>query len=130
MSDVVILGAGGLVAPFLVQHLTSRGVGGICYSRRAPLPPQGNFVFRPFSNIRTDCPPGAMLISPLWVATLAQLLPELPKPRRVISFSSSRVYRSDSRDAIETAETALRAHCDDADIPWTIFRPTMIYCPP
>jgi hypothetical protein len=62
MSEVVILGAGGLVSPFLVQQLTARDVGGICYSRRAPLPTRGNFVVRPFANIRTDCPPGAILI--------------------------------------------------------------------
>ena len=130
MSEVVVLGAGGLVSPFLVQHLTARGAGGICYSRGTPLPPQGNFVFRPFSSIRTDCPPGATLISPLWVGTLAPLLPELPKPRRVISFSSSQVYTVESRNAIEAAESSLRTHCNDAGIPWTIFRPTMIYCPP
>jgi hypothetical protein len=130
MSEVVILGAGGLVSPFLLQQLTAHGLGGICYSRRAPLPPQGNFVFRPFSSVRTDCPLGATLISPLWVGTLAPLLSELPKPRRVISFSSSQVYTVESRNAIEAAETSLCMHCEDAGIPWTIFRPTMIYCPP
>jgi nucleoside-diphosphate-sugar epimerase len=130
MSEVVILGAGGLVSPFLVQQLTTRGVGGICYSQRAPLPPRGNFVVRPFETIRTDCPPGAIVISPLWVGTLAQLIPDLPKPRRVISFSSSQIYTSESRTAIESAETTLRIYCNDAGISWTIFRPTMIYCPP
>jgi nucleoside-diphosphate-sugar epimerase len=130
MREVVILGAGGLVSPFLVQQLSARGIGGICYSRRAPLPPQGNFIIRPFANIRADCPPGAILISPLRVGALAELIPELPKPRRVISFSSSQVYSSESRNAIESAERALCAHCNDADISWTIFRPTMIYYPP
>jgi hypothetical protein len=130
MSEVVILGAGGLVSPFLLQQLTARGLGGICYSRRTPLPPQGNFVFRPFSSVRTDCPLGATLISPLSVGTLAPLLPELPKPRRVISFSSSQGYTIESPNAIEAAETSLCMHCEDTGIPWTIFRPTMIYCPP
>jgi nucleoside-diphosphate-sugar epimerase len=130
MGDVVILGAGGLVSPFLVQQLTARGVGGICYSRRAPLPPEGNFVFRSFSDIRTDCPPSAILISPLQVTYLAQLLPELPKPRRVISLSSSQLYPAESREGIESAEAALRKHCEKADASWTVFRPTMIYRPP
>jgi hypothetical protein len=130
MREVVILGAGGLVSPFLVQQLTARGVGGICYSRRAPLPPQGNFIVRPFADIRTDCPPDAIVISPLWVGTLAQLLPELPKPHRVISFRSSQIYTTESRNAIESAETALRSYCNDAGISCTIFRPTMIYWAP
>jgi hypothetical protein len=46
MSDVVIVGAGGLIAPFLAEQLTARGAGGICYSRRAPLPARGNYAIR------------------------------------------------------------------------------------
>jgi len=127
MNDVVIVGAGGLIAPLLAEQLTARGVGGICYSRRAPLPAHGNFVIRDFSRIRSDCPPGAVILSSLPMSLFAPLLPELPPPRRVVALSSSQIT---SQHTIEPLETSVRMYCQSAGIAWTILRPAMIYFPP
>ncbi|HLH94615.1 MAG TPA: hypothetical protein VKW08_05800 [Xanthobacteraceae bacterium] len=127
MSDVVIIGAGGVIAPLLAEQLTERGAAGICYSRRAPLPARGNFTIRDFSHIRSDCPIDAIVISPLPIGELARLLPELPRPRHVIAMSSSQFT---SRHMIEPLEASVREFCESAGTAWTILRPTMIYFPP
>lgn len=64
------------------------------------------------------------------------LITRLPKLRRVIAFSStSRFTKSDSVETKEQAvaqqlaqaEAGLEAACQARQIPWTIFRPTLIY---
>ena len=125
--DVVIVGAGGLIGPLLAEQLTARGIGGICYSRRAPAPTRGNFVVRDFSHIRLDCPPDAVVVSPLPISGFAPLLPDLPRPRQVIALSSSQIS---SQGTLASLETSVRKYCESAGIAWTILRPAMIYSPP
>ena len=140
----LILGAGSQITPFLSQRLGDLGYGGHCVSRT---PPPGCPPIHPaFSWQRVDLTlapdwsamPEAVAFSvlPLWL--LPRHIPALAAVgiRQVVAFSSTSVFsKATSADPAERdvasrladAEAAVAAACDEAGIPWTILRPTLIY---
>jgi len=129
-GTTVILGAGGMVAPSLMTLLTRRGTGGLCYSRRSPLPPHGNFTIRSLDAI-TELPQGAIIVAPMPIVDLPPLLPALSGGKRLIAFSSAQIYtNANARERLLAAEDLVQTFCAGHRIAWTIMRPAMIYRPP
>jgi nucleoside-diphosphate-sugar epimerase len=140
---VLVTGATGIVGPYLLPRLIARGFAVHAVSRRPPTPTRAGVTWH-----RVDIeagldglPPQAQTIeaaihlAPLWL--LPPLVDALQARgvRRLIAFgSTSRFTKTESRDPEEravaarlaAAEAAVAERCGDR-IPWTIFRPTLIY---
>ena len=135
----VILGAGGIIGPYLLERLIRAGYTVDCLSRRqAPSPRSGARWIT--IDVTTPgawrCRPETIVFSilPLWL--LPPVLPHLSAARQIIAFSSTNVLtKIDSADRHERAlaqrlrkaEHDLATYCEESNLLWTILRPTLIY---
>jgi len=138
-----LYGAGSLLAQPLMQVLAKKGFSGRCYGRTQPVAGSIPAAFSWYrqenaeehSEIK-DLPSAPVVVScmPIWL--FARLLPRLRAPRRMIVFSStSAESKAGGSDAAErklaedlrSGEEAIARYCNEHAIPWTIFRPTLIY---
>jgi nucleoside-diphosphate-sugar epimerase len=137
-QKIIVLGAGSLVAPWLLKRFTQKGMSGHFYSRKKISFDQAdNFTWRMLDITRpTNFSPDAILISllPLWL--LPPLLPQLKNCRHLIAFSTTSIYgKNDSPNPaeqklikkIKEAEKKIIRISEKQKIPWTILRPTLIY---
>lgn len=138
--NIIILGAGSLIAPWMVERLTRIGLTGQCYSRtQISFDRAGNFIWQPFdSTFPADFnpPSQSIVISLLPVWLLPPLLPQLHGCQQLIIFSTTSIFgKSDSPDpkeqklikTIKVAENKIIQVSTVQKIPWTIIRPTLIY---
>ena len=138
----VIVGATSLVGRHLARRLSDRGFEGVCLSRRKghgryKAPP--GFAWRTLgAQDRLSVPASAVLFSLAPIPALPALLGRTDGADRVIALSTSSVYfKAESSDpderhlvqALKRAETEVQSLCTDRAIPWTIFRPTLVYDP-
>ncbi len=135
----VILGAGGIIGPYLLERLIRAGYMVDCLSRRqAPSPRSGARWIT--IDVTTPgawrCRPETIVFSilPLWL--LPPFLSHLSAARQIVAFSSTSVLtKIDSADGHERAlaqrlrksEHDLATYCEESDLPWTVLRPTLIY---
>jgi hypothetical protein len=138
--NILILGAGSLIAPWLVKRLSQKGFSGQCYSRSQINFELGdNFTWYPLEACLPEGfhpQPLSVVISllPLWL--LPSLLPQLQDCHQLIALSTTSIFsKVDSPDPAERrviqqileAEAQIINHCKQHQTPWTILRPTMIY---
>lgn len=145
-GQVLILGAGSQIAPFLSRHLAAAGYAGFALSRE-PLPAgvalDPMFPWRPFDLDGDEIWPedwaaGAALISsvPLWL--LPRHIPMLAERglTQVVAFSSTSVATkrdslsgADRRlaERLRHAESDVAQACRERAIPCTVLRPTLVY---
>ncbi len=138
---VVVVGATSLVGHFLLPRLVNAGHDVTAVSRHnAPSAPPAGVAWQR-CDVAYEEPrltPGAVLVhlAPLWLAPPLIRRLGSRRLRRVIAFgSTSRFTKADSTDAGEralaarlaTAEAAVSRECAAASLPWTLFRPTLIY---
>src|SRR5688500_17762399 len=130
-----------MVAHYLIPRLRHAGYEVHAVRRRPPAstPPAGVvWHVADLAHGVPDAPAACVLIqlAPLWLAP--PLIRALAGRglRRVIAFgSTSRFTKKHSPDAREretaarltAAEADVRRDCTEAGVPWTIFRPTLIY---
>jgi nucleoside-diphosphate-sugar epimerase len=135
----VILGAGGIIGPYLLERLIRAGYTVDCLSRRqAPSPRSGARWIT--IDVTTPgawrCRPETIVFSilPLWL--LPPVLSHLSAARQIIAFSSTGILtKIDNADGHERAlaqrlrksEHDLANYCEESDLPWTVLRPTLIY---
>ncbi len=140
-KQIDIYGAGSLLAPPLMQIMVEKGFSGHCYGRTPPAADElpSSFSWQPqvcgeSSEIEGSSAPVVVSCMPIWL--FARLLSRLRPPRRMIAFSStSAESKADGSDAVErklaedlrSGEQAISRYCSEHAIPWTIFRPTLIY---
>jgi nucleoside-diphosphate-sugar epimerase len=140
-KQIDIYGAGSLLARPIMQALSDNGLSGRCYGRTPPatdaLPSSFSWhaqVFDERRDIEAPCAPVVVSCMPIWL--FARCLPRLHAARRIIAFSStsaqSKACGSDPVERklaadLQSGEEAVACHCRDHAIPWTIFRPTLIY---
>jgi uncharacterized protein YbjT (DUF2867 family) len=117
MKTCIVLGASSLIGQYLVPLLTAKGMQVQAVGRKTP------------KLYPADC---LINLAPLWV--LPPLIPQLSELgiKRVIAFSStSRFSKEASPEAEELIVAEQLAAAEQAiaqlTIPWTIFRPTLIY---
>ena len=141
MKRVVVIGASSLIGHFLLPRLVAEKYSVVAISRN---PDEKSAALAGCEWRRVDIgesalsvtPPYALIhLAPLW------LLPELLQrssslPERIIAFSStSRISKSTSTseqerevaDKLAQAEEHIARVASELAIPWTIFRPTLIY---
>jgi len=138
---VLVAGATSMVAHYLIPRLVHAGYEVHAVSRRpSAASPVAGVVWHVADVARgvPDAPAGSVLIhlAPLWLA------PPLIRAllgrglRRVIAFgSTSRFTKHHSPDAGEretaarlaAAEAEVERDCQASGVPWTIFRPTLVY---
>ncbi len=138
----VVLGAGGIIAPYLLPRLEALGYVADCISRQAcgeeeqPSPARSWTSLDVTSPGAWIAPPNAVVFSllPLWL--LPPFLAKLRGARQVIAFgSTSAISKEASRDRgerelarrLRDAEADLAATCSDMALPWTLLRPTLVY---
>ncbi|MEM7018063.1 MAG: NAD-dependent epimerase/dehydratase family protein [Pseudomonadota bacterium] len=138
---IIVAGASNQIGYFLLPRLSQAGHQVIALSRQ-----QHQDEYVDIEWVQLDLHAATPLVpeTDAWVHAgplhlLPSILRKLPEgrcPQRVIAFSStSRLSKVDSQDSAETliaqqlasAEAELRAICDERDIAWTVFRPTLIY---
>ena len=138
----VILGATSLVGRHLVKRLADSGFNGLCLSRQIePTPyeaPPGFSWHNVSEGKNLSVPASATLFSLTPITSLPALLKSTAGGHRLIALSSSSVIfktqssnpgERDQAEAQGRAEQKVRTLCQDRDIIWTIFRPTLIYDP-
>ncbi len=137
-GPVVVLGAGNLIAAYLLPRLAAAGRDTIAVARRDVAVPPGTRVERvdfaedgPWS-----VPPGALVVSVLPLALLARALPRLAGARAVVAIGSTSLFsKADSDDPqeratarkLERAEAALAEWGRREGVAWTVLRPTLVY---
>lgn len=141
-KHAVILGARGVIAPYLLERLLRARYTVDCFSRADPSDDSSRRRgVRWFSGDLSAlgerfCRSEAIVVSllPLWL--LPPLLPRLSATRQIIAFGSTSVFtKADSADRrerdlahrLQAAERNLAAQCEGRGIPWTLLRPTLIY---
>lgn len=140
--NILILGAGSLITPWLTKRLIEKGWRGQCYSRtKIDLDRASNFIWQ---VVDSNCPENfhprsqSIVISllPLWLLT--PLLPRLKDCDclQLIAFSTTSIFgKSTSSDPaeqnlvqkIKNAEKDIVRSATQQGLPWTILRPTLIY---
>lgn len=136
--NIIILGAGSLIAPWLVTQLRQKGIGGQCYSRRKiHLDKIDTFSWERLDITQpAKFRPESIVISllPLWL--MPPLLPQLEDCQHLIVFSTTSIFsKCDSPNPeerelikkIKAAEKKVIQTSTVKKIPWTILRPTLIY---
>jgi len=135
---ILITGATSQIGGFLCRRLVERGAPVTAVSRTPP--PQADGVTWQAADITgpIKLPPAGTLIHLAPLTLLPPLLPAFLAAggRRVIAFGTTSLYaKATSANAAEQAyatnlrisENRLRQLCDEASVPWTLFRPTLIY---
>ena len=142
MTRVIVTGATSLIGHFLLPKLSAAGYSVIAMSRCSvateTLPKGGEWRVADIGTVEfSESSPYALVhMAPLW------LLPEVlhrsssSLPNRIIAFSStSRIskissnndYERDIANKLAEAEDDIARLAEAQHIPWTIFRPTLIY---
>jgi len=138
---VVVVGATSLVGRFLLPRLVNAGHEVTAVSRHnAPSAPPAGVAWQRCDVAREEprVAPEAVLVhlAPLWLAPPLIRRLASRRLRRVIAFgSTSRFTKAGSTDPGEralaarlaTAEEAVSRECAVSSVPWTVFRPTLIY---
>jgi nucleoside-diphosphate-sugar epimerase len=140
-GPAVVAGATSIVGRYLLPRLLAAGYDVHAVSRRAApawSPPGVSWHSMDIADAWSEAPSEPFLVhlAPLWLAPplISNLLPR--GLRRVVAFgSTSRFTKARSRDPDEralaarlaAAETAVESACETAGVPWTVFRPTLIY---
>ncbi len=141
-SNIIILGATSLIAPWLVKRLTRIGLSGQSYSRRQiSFDRADKFAWKALDiSFPTEFSPQSQSIVisllPLW--RLSYLLPRLQDCQQLIAFSTTSIFgKSDSPnlkeqkliESIKIAENEIVQVMEEQKIPWTILRPTLLSAP-
>lgn len=139
-TNIIVLGASSLIAPWILKRLTRMNLSGQYYSRKQLcLNKTNNFIWRLLdtsfpTNFKPQ--PHSIVISllPLWL--LPPLLPQLKNCQQLIAFSTTSIFAKKNstnpmeRKLIKTIRTAendiIQAYTKQRT-PWTILRPTLIY---
>jgi len=137
-GPVVLLGAGNLIARYLMPRLLAAGYDTVAVARRAvPVPSEIRVETVEFGGEGSwVAPPGAAVVSVLPLAVLAGALPRLTSARCIVAVGSTSLFskagsvdpgeRATARK-LERAEAAVMAWCAEDGIPATILRPTLVY---
>ena len=139
----VIFGATGLVGRHLAARLAGRGFKGWCVRRRGteapPYEAPSGFSWRTVPEAEAlRLPASANLFSLVPVSALPALLARTVGGERLIALSTSSVrFKAESSDPherglarrLKRAEEETRRLCEERNVDWTIFRPTLIYDP-
>src|SRR3954447_11754965 len=135
----LVIGATGLVGGHILRRLLQAGQRPIALSRSPRSAPDADWFCGDLGKPETlRFPPFTIMYCTADAILLAEALPRLIHPRlkRVVVFSSTSVMtKLDSEVAAERellkrlaeAELKIASVCEQADVEWTILRPTLIY---
>jgi len=137
-GPVVLLGAGNLIARYLMPRLLAAGYDTVAVARRAvPVPSEIRVETVEFGGEGSwAAPPGAAVVSVLPLAVLAGALPRLAGARCIVAIGSTSLFsKAESDDTeeratarkLERAEAVIMARCAEDGTPATILRPTLVY---
>lgn len=138
VGPVVVLGAGNMIAGFLMPRLVAAGYETLAVARRAvPLPERVGFAEVDLEAPGAwHIPAGAAVVSVLPLALLADVLPCLVGARAVVAVGSTSLFsKADSDEARDRATAAKLARAEAALAAWgrqggvavTVLRPTLVY---
>ncbi len=136
---VVVFGASSQIGHFLLPRLRARGESVLALSRKAREPQQGvQWLQGAFPAAIPDVgqPTAVISFGPLkpfgeWLASAG-----LPPSTRIIATSSMSAESKQASDVpaervlsqtLREGEASIAAACERQGLPWTIFRPTIIY---
>ena len=137
-GPVVVLGAGNMIAGFLMPRLMAAGHETLALARRPVAVPERVG----FARVDLEAPggwrvpAGAAVVSVLPLALLAEILPCLAGARSVIAVGSTSLFsKRDSDEARDRATAAKLARAEAALADWgraaavpvTVLRPTLVY---
>jgi len=134
----VLLGAGNLIARYLMPRLLAAGYDTVAVARRAvPVPSGVRLETVEFGGEASwVLPPGAAVVSVLPLAVLANLLPRLAGARCIVAVGSTSLFSKAGSDDLKEQATARKLHRAEAEVmarcaedgtPATILRPTLVY---
>lgn len=134
---VLVLGGSGQIGHFLLPRLEAAGYAWQAVSRQPP-PGDARWVRGQLPDAMPDLPPLRAVVSlgpiDLLAAWLAEMrLPGVPHVIATSSMSAETKRESavpEEREVsrrLRDAETTLIATCASRGMPWTVFRPTLIY---
>jgi len=137
-GPVVLLGAGNLIARYLMPRLLAAGYDTVAVARRAvPVPSEIRVETVEFGRDESwAAPAGAAVVSVLPLAVLASLLPRLAGARCIVAVGSTSLFSKAGSDdpkeqatarKLERAEAVIMARCAEDGTPATILRPTLVY---
>ncbi len=136
--SVIVTGASSQVGHFLLPMLKQHGYEPVAVSRRQREKGEYTWLTMDLLKPGITMPPGDALVHIAPVTILPTLLNACRDTliKRVIAFSSTSIFvKRDSTDPMErqlmasmiSAEEKIAAICKSRKIPWTVFRPTLIY---
>jgi len=134
----VLLGAGNLIARYLMPRLLAAGYDTVAVARRAvPVPSEIRVETVEFGRDESwAAPAGAAVVSVLPLAVLASLLPRLAGARCIVAVGSTSLFSKAGSDdpkeqatarKLDRAEAVIMARCAEDGTPATILRPTLVY---
>lgn len=142
MHKALVTGATSQIGFFLLQRLPESGIEVHALSRKAAASKSG--VFWHLADIeKGELPTGTgadtlIHLAPIWLLPGLIDLAASRGIERIIAFSStSRFTKRDSKNSrerllaekLEASERRVAEKCSACRIAWTIFRPTLVYCP-
>ena len=138
----IVLGATSIVGRYLVRRLADRGFDGWCLSRRPvpdPYEPPPGFRWRDLAgDAVSSAPARSAWFSLIPIPALPALMNRVREGDRLVALSTSSArFKAASSDPEERrlmervrgAEEEIQQTCRDRGVPWTIFRPTLVYDP-
>lgn len=134
----MLLGAGNLIARYLMPRLLAAGYDTVAVARRAvPAPSEIRVETVEFGRDESwAAPAGAAVVSVLPLAVLASLLPRLAGARCIVAVGSTSLFSKAGSDdpkeqatarKLHRAEAEVMARCAEDGTPATILRPTLVY---
>jgi len=134
----VLLGAGNLIARYLMPRLLAAGYDTVAVARRAvPVPSEIRVETVEFGRDESwAASAGAAVVSVLPLAVLASLLPRLAGARCIVAVGSTSLFSKAGSDdpkeqatarKLDRAEAVIMARCAEDGTPATILRPTLVY---
>ncbi len=134
----MLLGAGNLIARYLMPRLLAAGYDTVAVARRAvPVPSEIRVETVEFGRDESwAAPAGAAVVSVLPLAVLASLLPRLAGARCIVAVGSTSLFSKAGSDdpkeqatarKLDRAEAVIMARCAEDGTPATILRPTLVY---
>ncbi len=134
----MLLGAGNLIARYLMPRLLAAGYDTVAVARRAvPVPSEIRVETVEFGRDESwAASAGAAVVSVLPLAVLASLLPRLAGARCIVAVGSTSLFSKAGSDdpkeqatarKLDRAEAVIMARCAEDGTPATILRPTLVY---